>query len=153
MLNLLPCSHNQNPYKFVSLQEKIPHTQTSHRTWTIYLRTSKEIQAIRTNTWTAISCRLDLPESGQSRLVILCPSSTTELWIPAAICKVGLMKSFEVRFHHFVHLHMNKPEETLLTRAVARLRIESRSCWIQRRSLNYEMRYDQLPTHFGSVTL
>jgi len=83
--------------------------------------------------------------------VIACPSSTIELCIPAIIFKVALIGSFEIRFQHFLRLHMNKPEETWLTRAVAKLRIEFGSCRIQRRSLNCEIRYDQLPTHFDHV--
>lgn len=46
---------------------------------------------------------------------------------------------------------MNKPEKTWLTWAVARLRIKSGSCRIRRRSLNCEIRYDQLPTHLVHV--
>ena len=51
----------------------------------------------------------------------------------------------------FIHLHMNKPKKTWFTQAVARLRIESGSCRIQRRSLNCEIRYDQILTRFDHV--
>jgi hypothetical protein len=88
-------------YTNVCLTEKISHTQTLYRTYTIYLQVSKEIQALKMNGWIDISCRLDLPERSQNPQVISSSSSTRELYIPAIICRVALIHRFEVWFQHF----------------------------------------------------
>ena len=83
-------------------QKRLP----THRLGTEHTRFTsglKEIQTIKTNTWTTICCHLNWPESGQKPLVIVCPSSTIELrvYIPAIIFNVALIDSFEVRFQYF----------------------------------------------------
>lgn len=83
--------------------------------------------------------------------MIACPSSIIELCIPVIIFKQRSLTVLRYDSTVFTHLHINKPVEAWLTWAVARLWIESGSCRTRRRSLNCEIRYDQLPTHLDHV--